>query len=101
MTDKERIKRLYNIIENTFWMSIRYAHGRHTYAPPMIRNAFKELKEIFPDFELKKDQTIEPPTEEELNQAGTLREDWLDDLFESPRAQVAENLKQSERRKNE
>ena len=37
MTDKERIKRLYNIIEDTFWMSIRYAHGRHTYAPPMIQ----------------------------------------------------------------
>ena len=82
MTDKERIKRLYNIIENTFWMSIRYAHGRHTYAPYIIRDVFKELKEIFPDFELKKDQTIEKPTKEELNQTGTSREDWLDDLFE-------------------
>ena len=80
MTDKERIKRLYNIIENTFWMSIRYAHGRHTYAPYIIRDVFKELKEIFPDFELKKDITIRPPTEE-LNEMGTLREDWLDDLF--------------------
>ena len=83
MTDKERIKRLYNIIENTFWMSIRYAHGRHTYAPYIIRDAFKELKEIFPDFELKKDIIIRPPTEEALGRIGrTLREDWLDDLFE-------------------
>jgi len=82
MTDREKVKRLYNIIENTFWMSIRYAHGRHTYAPYIIRDVFKELKEIFPDFKLKKDQTIEPPTEEELSQAGTSREDWLDDLFE-------------------
>ena len=83
MTDKERIKKLYNIIENTFWMSIRYAHGRHTYAPYIIRDAFKELKEIFPDFELKKDIIIRPPTEEALGRIGqTLREDWLDDLFE-------------------
>ena len=104
MTDKERIKRLYNIIENTFWMSIRYAHGRHTYAPYIIRDVFKELKEIFPDFKLRKDQTIEPPTEEELNQMGTLREDWLDDLFEDEYSKrdkssvqgPARNLKQSE-----
>ena len=80
MTDKERIERLYNIIEDTFWMSVRYAHGRHTYAPYIIRDAFRELEEIFPDFELKKDITIKPPTEE-LNEMGTLREDWLDDLF--------------------
>jgi len=81
MTDKEKIKRLYNIIEDTFWMSIRYAHGRHTYAPYIIRDALRELEEIFPDFKLKKDITIKPPTEEELNEMGTLREDWLDDLF--------------------
>ena len=104
MTDKERIKRLYNIIENTFWMSIRYAHGRHTYAPYIIRDVFKELKEIFPDFKLKKDQTIEKPTKEELNQTGTLREDWLDDLFEEKNSERnksslhgrALHLKQSE-----
>ena len=82
MTDKERIKRLYNIIENTFWMSVRYAHGRHTSAPYIVRGVSKQLKEIFPGFKLRKDQTIELPTEEELNQTGNLREDWLDDLFE-------------------
>ena len=85
MTDKERIKRLYNIIENTFWMSVRYAHGKHTSAPYIIRGVSKQLKEIFPGFKLKKDITIKPLTEEELNEMGTLREDWLDDLFEEER----------------
>lgn len=67
--------------EDTIWMAIRYAHGRHTYAPSMVRDAINSYKKIFPDFELKKDITIDPPKPEELGGA-SLESDYLHDLFE-------------------
>lgn len=76
---KEKI--LLNIIQNDIlWMAIRYAHGRHTYAPSIIRNVVGKLKEMYPDFNLKNDKTIHPP--EEISGTG-IRSDWLDNLFEN------------------
>ena len=66
--------------EDTIWMAIRYAHGRHTYAPYMVRDAVKNFKEVFPDFELKEDKTIAIPKYEEFGIAN-LESDYLHDLF--------------------
>ena len=79
VTEKEKI--LLNIISEILWMAIRYAHGRHTYAPGVIRDVVNLLKKHFPEYELRKDGTIEPPTLEQLNSVGEFRGDWLDDLL--------------------
>jgi len=80
---KTEKKKLREIINDILWMAIRYAHGRHTYAPDMIREAIVKIKSVFPDFELREDTTIEPPTKGELALWGVSanRKDWLDDLF--------------------
>jgi hypothetical protein len=77
MTKREGI--LKQCFEDVIWMAVRYAHGRHTYAPSMVRDAISDFKELFPDWELKEDETIEPP-KEELG-GFSFREDYLDDLF--------------------
>ena len=79
-TLKDKNKILYSIIKDTLWMSLRYSHGRHTYAPSIIRDVVKQLKEIYPSFKLKKDITIEAPTHELKGM--DFRSDYLDDLFE-------------------
>jgi len=81
MNDKKKLELMREAFEDVIWMAIRYAHGRHTYAPDMIREAIAEVKKIFPDFELKKDYTIESPKEYELHFCYVSRKDWLDDLF--------------------
>jgi len=81
MSDKKKLELMWKAFENVIWMAIRYAHGRHTYAPDMVREAIAEVKKIFPDFELKKDYTIESPKEYELHFCYVNRKDWLDDLF--------------------
>lgn len=77
MTDKER--KLKQCFEDTIWMAIRYAHGRSTYAPSMVRHAIKTFKEVFPDWELKEDKTIEPPTS--FMSSLECKDDYLHDLF--------------------
>ena len=78
MTDKEKIHKLRKCFNDVVWMAIRYAHGRQTYAPGMVRDAVNEFKKIFPDWELKEDITLETPNE--LSKFG-LRSDYLDDLL--------------------
>lgn len=80
MNDKRKIELLKSCFEDTIWMAIRYAHGRHTYAPSMVRDAVKNFKEVFPDWELKKDKLIESP-KHKLKGIDE-RSDYLDDLFE-------------------
>jgi len=58
--------KLRGAIEDILWMAIRYADGRRTYAPSTVRRAVKVFKEVYPDFKVKHDITIEPPKEEEL-----------------------------------
>jgi hypothetical protein len=78
------------IIENILWMAIRYAHGRHTYAPSMVREAVADIKKLYPDFRLRKDVTIEPPKKEDIG-GMKFRDDYLDDLFTDDLEQT-ENL---------
>ena len=80
MTDKQKIELLKSCFNDTIWMAIRYAHGRHTYAPSMVRDAIDNFKKIFPDWNLKEDNTIEPPDEVSID-SFSLRSDYLDDLF--------------------
>lgn len=78
MTDNQKIEILKKCFEDVVWMAIRYAHGRMTYAPYMVRDAVKEFKKVFPDWEMKPDITIKPPDEMMDIQ---IRSDFLDDLF--------------------
>jgi hypothetical protein len=80
MTDKQKIELLKSCFDDTIWMAIRYAHGRHTYAPSMVRDAVNNFKKVFPDWELKEDRVIESPDEGTIN-GFSLRSDYLDDLF--------------------
>jgi hypothetical protein len=82
MTDKKKIEVLKQCFEDTIWMAIRYAHGRHTYAPSMVRDAVNRYKEIFPDFKLNEDQTLEPIPTEKLGGFLILKDDYLNDLFD-------------------
>lgn len=80
MTDKEKITILKNCYTEIIWMAIRYAHGRHTYAPSMVRDSINDFKKVFPDWKLKEDSVIKPPSENELG-GMSFRDDYLDDLF--------------------
>lgn len=84
MTNKEmiqiqRINKLEKIIKDTFWMARRYAHGRHTYAPEMIRDSFNQIQELG-NIPVAHDITIEPPTPDEISSGISYRQDWLDDI---------------------
>lgn len=78
---KNEKKILKEIVNDIMWMAVRYAHGRHTYAPSMVREAMKKYKEICPDYRYY-DVTIEPPTTEELKGGFAFRSDYLDDLLD-------------------
>ena len=80
MTDKQKIQLLKRCFNDTIWMAIRYAHGRNTYAPSMVRDSVNNFKKVFPDWELKEDKIIKPPLQEEIK-GSILRDDYLDDLF--------------------
>lgn len=53
---KEILKKCFT---DVIWMAIRYANGRQTYAPSMIRSAIKNFQEVFPDWKPRKDITLE------------------------------------------
>jgi hypothetical protein len=36
--------------EDVIWMAIRYANGRATYAPSMVRDSIKEFQKVFSDW---------------------------------------------------
>lgn len=66
---------------DVIWMAIRYAHGRHTYAPGMVRDSISRFQKVFPDWKPRPDHTLEKPVESELGGIAT-REDYLDDLVD-------------------
>lgn len=79
ITPQQKLNKVAEAYKDIVWMAIRYAHGRHTYAPGMVRHSVKVFKEVFPDWELKEDKTIEPPT----HYMSGLKDksDYLHDLF--------------------
>ena len=68
-------KRLQTAIEDILWMAARYAHGRHTYAPSMVRHSVKVFKDVFPEFKIKQDYVIEP------SEDMYFKNDYLNDIF--------------------
>lgn len=81
MTDKQKLDVLKEAYSDIIWMAIRYAHGRHTYAPSMVRDSIAKFKKVFPDWKLKEDQTIKFPKELAVDKLH-LGSDYLNDLFE-------------------
>jgi hypothetical protein len=79
MTNKEKIEILRVCFDDVIWMAIRYAHGRHTYAPESVRQAIRSYQEVFPNWKPKYDITIDPPEEGEIG-GFRFRSDYLDDL---------------------
>ena len=73
-------KKLQLAIENILWMAARYAHGRHTYAPSMVRDSVEVFTSIFPEFKIKQDPVIESPADDDLGGC-SFRSDYLDDIF--------------------
>lgn len=80
MTDKDKIEKLKSAFENTIWMAIRYADGRHTYAPSTVRDAVNKFKQVFPEWKPKNDMTVHPPRPEDLG-GMSFESDYLHDLF--------------------
>jgi len=80
MTDKEKIQKLKYAFEETIWMAIRYADGRHTYAPSTVREAIKQFQMVFPDWKPKADGVINPPNKEDLR-GMNFESDHLHDIF--------------------
>lgn len=58
---RNEIDDLKRIIRDTFWMARRYAHGRHTYVPSIVRKHYAHLKECYPD--------LVPPHDEEVEES--------------------------------
>ena len=73
-------KILKEIFNDTIWMALRYADGRHTYAPSIIRDSVKKMEEIDPEWSLRTDITIHPPSEV-IENGLSLKSDYLYDLL--------------------
>ena len=57
-SDTPSIEEIKQAFDDVIWMAIRYAHGRSTYAPGMVRDACG-ARAKFGDFQLKEDDTLE------------------------------------------
>ena len=69
---------LEEIIDIIIPYAIRYAHGRHTFAPCIVRDEVRKLQHI--GFKLRRDITIKAPTHKLTGV--DFRSNYLDDLFE-------------------
>jgi len=107
---EKEIEVLKYIIKNILWMSVRYSHSRHTYAPGIIRECVSLLKNLYPNEQfLRPDRTIQPPSPEELKNPMVLRSDWLDDLLEDVNKDLVDeqvddsvvNMSKEDRKKEE
>lgn len=79
MTKDERIRALEHVIQETFWMARRYAHGRQTYTPQHVRDAYQLLKRM--GITIKHDDVIQPPKPDEVK-GFQFQSDFLDDINE-------------------
>ena len=85
MVKQSELDELCKAFDEILWMAVRYAHGRHTYAPSMVRDACK-VRAKFGKFELRPDHTLieRPPIKERWGM--DLDSDYLFDLFETYRS---------------
>jgi hypothetical protein len=80
MTDKEKVKILSHCFDEVIWMAIRYADGRHTFAPSTVRDAIRDYQKVNPEWKLRHDRTIEKPTDDMIGGV-SFESDYLWDLF--------------------
>jgi hypothetical protein len=59
MTDKEKLDIVSRAFEDTIWMAIRYANGRLSYSPSMVRGSVKMYQSVYPNWKPKFDSTIQ------------------------------------------
>ena len=78
MKEKDILKEAY---EDVIWMAIRYANGRATYAPSMVRDSIKQFQKVFPSWKPRNDPTLKID-KKWLRDTRNLESDWLDDLVE-------------------
>ena len=94
MTETEfKLKKCF---ENTIWMAIRYANGRHTYAPYIVRDVVKTYRELYPEWNLEIDKVVLKQYEDYKNNPdlpGFPKGDWLIDLFQTDFNQREQALK--------
>lgn len=81
MTDKEKIAILENCFEETIWMAIRYADGRHTFAPSTVRQAVSDFQKVFPQWKPKADGVVKKPTKDMIGGL-SFESDYLWDLVQ-------------------
>lgn len=55
MTDLDKLKKAF---DDVIWQAARYAHGRSTCAPSMVRDAVALRREVDPDWTLEPDQAV-------------------------------------------
>lgn len=79
---KEKILKLKRAYTEVIWMAMRYANGRSTYAPSMVRDSIKEFQEVFPDWTPKNDPALKSDRESGYVAPAGLDSDWLDDLVD-------------------
>jgi hypothetical protein len=82
MTKDQQIKILTHCFDEVIWMAIRYADGRHTYAPGMVRAAIQQFQKVNPDWKPKADGVIKLPAEDMIGGA-SFESDYLWDLVQS------------------
>jgi hypothetical protein len=80
MTDKEKVKILSHCFDEVIWMAIRYADGRHTFAPSTVRDAIRDYQKVNPEWKLRHDRTIEKPSDDMIGGV-SFESDYLWDLF--------------------
>ena len=81
MEYKSKTRQLKEIIIKLLPFALRYANGRHTYTPGIIRDTVRDMKKLYSNFELNSDKTIEPPSKKELEMPATFGGDYLYDLL--------------------
>jgi hypothetical protein len=83
---KETITTLTRCFESVIWMAIRYANGRHTYAPDEVRNAIKMFQKVHPSWKPQADITIKKPNLSDLPEFFN-EKDYLWDLVNNEEEQ--------------
>ncbi len=81
MTDLDKLKKAF---EDVIWMAARYASGRSTYAPSMVREAVNLFKEVDPNWEMRPDNTIMADKCLRM-EADNLGADFLLDIYPQPK----------------
>lgn len=77
----KQIAILSHCFEEVIWMAIRYADGRHTYAPSTVRDAIKDFQKVHPNWRPKPDSVIKKPTEDMIGGI-SFESDYLWDLVQ-------------------